>query len=483
MKSAFGVDHDEVSKRAPRDYSRAREKYQRKANRAGKTENVGQAIGGAAGASLGAAALRDAAFREHPGFQRNMQLRSMDIKPPKLAEALMHGRPGFKGMAVAAAGAGTAAVARRSKKHAEKKVVRYSVTKALEEPGGAMHAHDLEIAKRMKSDEATLRRHKKMQGALGATAASTGLLALSAKTGAKALPKLMKETSATGKAAAYQRHLDKTANALLFGASGVGGASGLHQSAIYRAESRQKKPVVKSYRDKVPSKEEVGRHSKKVAVRGARLALATQTLNPTGVPAPKVYVARKLDRKLANVDKAFDPERSRRRRSKVYEGAAATGSAGAAALALRPAPKDRKAAKKLKHSRDSLGAQRVTEGMRQVRQGQAEMSYRHNMTSDEAVSVKQSAAHKPHGTKFPTPRPLRSTPGRGTGMKQAYHTVERGAQNIAEGQKQLLETPKVPTRKLPRGKLAAAAVGSAGAAVAIHRHRSRGGRPYGNWYS
>lgn len=87
-----------------------------------------------------------------------------------------------------------------------------------------------------------LARQKKVQGALGATAAATGLAALGTKTGGKLLPKLIKETSATGKAATYQRHLDKTADALLFGASGVGGASGLHQSAIYRHEAKAEKP-------------------------------------------------------------------------------------------------------------------------------------------------------------------------------------------------------------------------------------------------
>lgn len=107
------------------------------------------------------------------------------------------------------------------------------------EAGSVMHRADL--AKAINTD-AGLRRHKKAQAVVGGTAATLGLGALGAKTGSKLLPKTLK-FGKTPRGEAWAKHLDHTANALVFGAAGLGGASGLHQSAIYRAESKKRKPV------------------------------------------------------------------------------------------------------------------------------------------------------------------------------------------------------------------------------------------------
>ena len=108
--------------------------------------------------------------------------------------------------------------------HEPKKDRRKKVTKALGTPAPP-------------PTEASIRRRKKVQGTLGMTAASLGTAAFGAKTGGMVLPKVLKTPA---KAAKYKKHLDQAATVALFGASGVGGASGLHQSRIYQLEGRKK---------------------------------------------------------------------------------------------------------------------------------------------------------------------------------------------------------------------------------------------------
>ena len=118
----------------------------------------------------------------------------------------------------------------------------YSVSKS--EPGQAMRAYERElIAKAAETKpKDPLKRRKQAQGVLTTSAATLGLATLGSKAGASILPKIATSAKLQPKAAAYARHLDRAADHLVYGAAGVGGASGLHQGALYRAESKQKEP-------------------------------------------------------------------------------------------------------------------------------------------------------------------------------------------------------------------------------------------------
>lgn len=246
MTNAFGIEH-EVSK--ARDYSAAQEKWRRHETRANRVENAGQTTAGLGGAALGGAALREAAFKDYPAMKQRMVARATAL-PPRVGESLVRGKPGFKGLAVAAGGTAVAAAGTRSKKIAHKKVKRYEeMSKAFDEPGGLMHQADIAKGIRPEPNDPSIKSHKKVQGALGTTAAVTGLAAAGSKVGGKALPKLLPKLMATGRGGAYQKHLDRTADALLYGASAIGGASGIHQAQIMGAEGKQRRrptPVAKA---------------------------------------------------------------------------------------------------------------------------------------------------------------------------------------------------------------------------------------------
>lgn len=126
---------------------------------------------------------------------------------------------------------------------------KYAGSAAIGAIGGAKAAQETDERKEHKkvakalgaptpppTDE-SIRRRKKVQGALGMTAAGLGSAAFATKTGGMLLPKVLKTPA---KAAKYKTHLDRAATVALFGASGVGGASGLHQSRIYQLEGRKK---------------------------------------------------------------------------------------------------------------------------------------------------------------------------------------------------------------------------------------------------
>lgn len=234
----------------------AAERWERRRKVANAIENTGQTVGGTAGGAVGLAALRDVAVRDHPDKAVPLLRRHGARFGARAAAAAVEGKPGLKTIGAAVIGGGVAAAARGPRKIAEKKVDRYSsVSKAaFDEPGGLMHAAD--IAKglvRPEQNQTSLNRHKKVQGGLGTTAAVTGLAAAGAKMAPKAtakLPKLMRGIGAKGgRGGAYQKHLDATADKLLFAGAGIGGASGIHQAQIMGAEGAMKKqPVKKSLR-------------------------------------------------------------------------------------------------------------------------------------------------------------------------------------------------------------------------------------------
>lgn len=174
---------------------------------------------------------------------------------------------GGVGNAVASSVAGTLAGA----------AVRYGAPAAAGAAGGALISREQRrrerksrVAKAKPVTDERIRQRKKVQGALGMTAAGLSTAAFGSKTGSMLLPKLVK---APAKAAKYKQHLDRAATVTLFGASGIGGASGLHQSRVYQLEGQ---------------------------------------------------------RKLA---KAYDPEKRRMRRLSAYEAGAAAGAAGLAGSA------------------------------------------------------------------------------------------------------------------------------------------------------
>lgn len=220
-----------------RDYSQAQANWERRARRANRVENTGQTVAGTAGAALGGAALRDAAFKDYPGFKARSEARAAKL-PKKIATPLVQGKPGFKVLATAAGGTVVAATGTRSKNIAERKARRYEqMSKSFgHEPGSLMHAHDVEIAKAMSNRE--LSNRKKVQSATTIAGSTLGLGALGALGGAKLLPKATK-LGKTPRGQAYARHLDRAATQLSIGAGGIGGVGGYNFAAIQRAEANK----------------------------------------------------------------------------------------------------------------------------------------------------------------------------------------------------------------------------------------------------
>lgn len=314
MPSAFGVDHTPISKKRERDYSRAKSRWEKNERVANRVENAGGTVAATGGALLGGAALRDAAFKDHPTLKAKAIAHSTAL-PAKVGEGLVHTKPGFKTLAAIGAGTAVGYTGNKHRRLAEKKVARYSVSKA--EPGSLMHAHDLEVVSKMGDRE--LSHRKKVQAGVAVGASTLGLSALGAKGAGAIMPKLGR-VGKTPRARAYARKLDRDANTLAIGATGVGGAGGYNFAAIQNAEAKRKTVA-------------------KLLVTAAR--------------------------QDALVSKAFDSERSRQRRAKAGEAGAVVGAAGAAGMAARPQ-------KKLVMVNRASAAKKIN-------QGAAELTYGRNM--------------------------------------------------------------------------------------------------------
>ena len=116
-----------------------RDKYQRRSNIARVPEHTGEAVGGAAGAAIGGAALRDAYFRENPAkhakavgwsvetgakmaAHKNPMVNKLRMAPVKLVTS----KPGWRTLAVAGAAGATSAVAGKVRTSSDKKARKYS---------------------------------------------------------------------------------------------------------------------------------------------------------------------------------------------------------------------------------------------------------------------------------------------------------------------------------------------------------------------
>ena len=433
MTNPFGIEHP-VSKR-DRDYSRARDKWDRKARHANRIENAGQTVAGASGAALGAAALRDQAFKDHPEWGRRMVQRAT-VLPPQVGETLVRRKPGLAGMAALTGGSAVAYAGTKRKRQAEKKRDKYAAMSK-----GLTPNHN---------SEASMRRHRTAQGVLGTTAATTGLMALGAKTAPKLLPTAMK---ATGKGAAYQKHLDRAASGLLFAGAGIGGASGIHQSRIYSAEGKQrvkKGELTQVVREKAKVKE----RSKKAARTGVKLA-AVEVVGPS----PRTIVAHQIDRKLS---KAYDPDKHRIKRQKATEVGLAATAAGAGVAAGRGITDRRKTRTENLRVAETRkeGVAQLSRGVRRLKQADAERSYlkanNYDRKRDKGLQTARTNASQMHG------------------LREA-----------SSGYEKIKASPK-PIPKHRVGALALGAAAAGGAAV-THRNRKREEKrqatPTRGWYS
>lgn len=402
MHSAFGVEH-EISKAG--DYQRASATWQRRSDRGDHVENAATAIGGGTGVLAGAAQARDRYAKQNPEQMRRMTLRATAL-PKSVGERLVRGKPGAKTLVVGTTAAATALAAGQYRKTAERKAKSYrehpnaSLSKAV----GAVAPEELQ-------------RRKKVQGALGTTAAAVGLTAFGAKTGARLLPKI---TKGGVKGKSYAKHLDRAADHVLFAGAGIGGTAGLHQGSLYRQESKQK--IVKALSD--------GRNAKdpsnwaKESPGAAQIKLAARQ--------KKLLAGAKL------VAKAYDPERSRRRRSKGYEAAAATGAVGLGAAAARPNTK--LVVRGMKESRDASNTAKV-----KYAQGRQMLEGSHPKPAQARAALDQAGVYR------------------------------KAAKKVAS----LHPSPVAGKQRLV---LAGAAVASGAGAAAIHAQRNGSGKPYASWF-
>ena len=147
--------------------------------------------------------------------------------------------------------------------------------------------------------------------------------------------------------------------------------------------------------------------------------------------------------------KMFDSERSRKRRSYAYEGAAAGGSAGAAFGALRPSPPDVKA-----------GRAKVSEHVSGFKQHMDE-SARLFMEMDNPANAK----------------------AKGSNARQAYANQRKAQFHLGEaGKGYKANAPKLKVLRASRAKFGAAAVGLAAGAAVVHHNRNNQGRAYTSWH-
>lgn len=307
---------------AKADYPRAKAHWKRQERIADETENAANVVAGGAGLTLGAASARDRYLKSGTPASRRMVLRTTAL-PAKVANTLTHGKPGV-GLIMAGSGAGVVSLAAgQRRKYAERKGQKYA-----SQPNAS-------LAKAEAVTPVELQRRKKVQGVMGTAAATIGLTAFGAKSGAKLLPKIVRGGT---KGKAYARHLDRSADSILFAGAGVGGATGLHQGSLYRQDAKQKlaKPVAPK-------------------------------------PAP-----------TKSVIKAFDSERDRHKRLKAYEGAAATGAIGAGVAAARPN----------KAVDFTAGAKMQRQGAVKFNQGAAESTYASNFKGGQRAQAAERSGAK-----------------------------------------------------------------------------------------
>lgn len=512
MTSAFGIEHGV----AKRDYTKAQTNWEHQRKISNRVENSGQSAVGGAGALLGGAALRDAAFKDHPNWEKAAAKKTAKLNP-KLAEGLMRKKPGFKVLAVAAGGTVVGAVGSRHKKIAEKKVARYAVAK--NEPGSIMHAHD--IAKAMSDTE--LNHRKKAMAGTAIVGSTLGLAALGSKGVSSALPKLGK-IGKTPRGQAYARKLDRAATNLAIGGAGVGGAGGFNFASVQNEEAKRKplaksdtkekakvgasavvggalgqsvyqtagygpkhynlrrvepkstrsnrdkklKPVKKTHGYYTPAMERNYPKSlpewKTHRVLGYTHRGRTGTLVGAAATATGAATAAATATKRRKLSKAYDPEKTRVRRSRAAEGVAGATTVGAAVQAVRA--KDGPKTRRLNAVRLEEHANKVREGrglilrgMKATKQAEAEHSYQSN------IKPAQRGAH----------------------ARQAINTNKKASGLFAEGAKSAFEPKPKPASVRAAGKVraryAAGAVAAGAVTAGIHaRRNSKDYKPYkGRW--
>jgi hypothetical protein len=166
------------------------------------------------------------------------------------------------------------------------------------------------MAGRLMSD-AEIRRRKKAQGHITQTTSTLGLAGLGV-TGAAALaarkPGVLKQVQKLPKMknATPEKMKDTAINTGIV-SGGIGGVGGYNFAAYTNAESRKRKPVVKSM--------------------GMDMGYYGEEGRPIKLPEIKVPIEKAWQPVASN----FDSEESRRKRAKKYEGAALVGAGGAGA--------------------------------------------------------------------------------------------------------------------------------------------------------
>lgn len=147
--------------------------------------------------------------------------------------------------------------------------------------------------------------------------------------------------------------------------------------------------------------------------------------------------------------KMFDSEKSRKRRSYGYEGAAIGGSAGAAFGAARPAPPDIQAGRKAKRD--------------------------HGQAFNENMKASQD--------RFMAMKDPKQAASKGTNAREAYRNLNNAMGHLSGREKAAKElAPGLKVLRLSRAKWGVGAVALAGGAAYIHHQRSNSWRPYTSWH-
>lgn len=335
-----GVDRgtrQEIWEARSKHLNRKRNRWD-KSSKGTKAVEVGAGtVAAGVGATVGAHQLRESMTPQgkakFAGKVRSAQIDAARVGPrtgaaaARAGHAMIHGKPGFKLLATGGAAAATAAGARKARIYSDKKRRKYSsasggiasgtarrmkdydlTKRLLDEPGSLMHQADIakfyveerpatraEVAKGqlikglVAPNQESIKSHKKAQGALGTTAAVTGLAAAATKGGAKLLPKI---TRGGKQGAAYARHLDRSADALLYGGSAIGGASGIHQAQIMGAEGKARQPAV------APPKKK----QKVLSKRGKRMARYVGNIAEEAATRASKPVNATVDRAAKQID-------------------------------------------------------------------------------------------------------------------------------------------------------------------------------------